>query len=59
MQMKEPVLLVGETGVGKTATVSYLAKLTGDGERRGVKLHMKCYKRWQFKEVSLVVHNWC
>ena len=25
----EPVLLVGETGVGKTATVSYLAQLTG------------------------------
>lgn len=41
MQMKEPVLLVGETGVGKTATVSYLAKLTGDEKRGGVKLHMK------------------
>ena len=25
----EPVLLVGETGVGKTATVSYLAQLVG------------------------------
>ena len=25
----EPVLLVGETGVGKTATISYLAQLTG------------------------------
>lgn len=25
----EPVLLVGETGTGKTSTVQYLAKLTG------------------------------
>ena len=25
----EPVLLVGETGVGKTATISHLARLTG------------------------------
>ncbi len=25
----EPVLLVGETGVGKTVTVSYLAQLAG------------------------------
>lgn len=25
----EPVLLVGDTGVGKTATVSYLAQLAG------------------------------
>ena len=25
----EPVLLVGETGVGKTATISYLAQLAG------------------------------
>jgi midasin len=29
VQMAEPVLLVGETGVGKTATVSYLASVTG------------------------------
>ena len=28
--MNEPVLLVGETGVGKTATVNYLAKITGE-----------------------------
>lgn len=27
--MNEPVLLVGETGVGKTASVNYLAKITG------------------------------
>jgi midasin len=27
--MAEPVLLVGETGVGKTATVNYLAQVTG------------------------------
>jgi midasin len=26
---KEPVLLVGETGTGKTATVQYLADKTG------------------------------
>lgn len=26
----EPVLLVGETGTGKTSTVQYLAKLTGE-----------------------------
>ncbi len=26
----EPVLLVGETGVGKTATINYLAKLAGE-----------------------------
>ena len=29
MQMNEPVLLVGETGVGKTAVVNYLSQLTG------------------------------
>lgn len=29
VQMSEPVLLVGETGVGKTATVNYLADVTG------------------------------
>ena len=29
MQMNEPVLLVGETGVGKTAAVNYLAAATG------------------------------
>lgn len=29
VQMSEPVLLVGETGVGKTATVNYLADITG------------------------------
>lgn len=27
---REPVLLVGETGTGKTSTVQYLAKLTGE-----------------------------
>lgn len=27
--LKEPVLLVGETGTGKTSTVQYLAKITG------------------------------
>jgi midasin (ATPase involved in ribosome maturation) len=30
VQMAEPVLLVGETGVGKTATVNYLAQVTGE-----------------------------
>ena len=29
VQMNEPVLLVGETGVGKTATLDYLSKITG------------------------------
>ena len=29
VQQKEPILLVGETGVGKTALVSYLASVTG------------------------------
>lgn len=29
VMQKEPVLLVGETGVGKTSTVQYLAKYTG------------------------------
>ena len=29
VQMSEPALLVGETGVGKTAAISYLAKATG------------------------------
>ena len=29
MQMNEPVLLVGETGVGKTAVVNFLSKVTG------------------------------
>ena len=29
VQIAEPVLLVGETGVGKTATVTYLANVTG------------------------------
>ena len=29
IQMKEPVLLVGETGVGKTAALSYLSQVTG------------------------------
>ena len=30
VQLGEPVLLVGETGVGKTAAVSYLANITGN-----------------------------
>ena len=30
IQMNEPVLLVGETGVGKTAVVNYLSQLTGN-----------------------------
>ena len=30
VQMSEPVLLVGETGVGKTAAVNYLAQITGE-----------------------------
>ena len=30
VQMNEPVLLVGETGVGKTAVVNYLSQLTGN-----------------------------
>ena len=29
VQMSEPVLLVGETGVGKTAAVNYLAAMSG------------------------------
>lgn len=29
VQMNEPVLLVGETGVGKTTTVHFLANVTG------------------------------
>ncbi len=32
VQMNEAVLLVGETGVGKTASVNYLAKITGQLE---------------------------
>ena len=28
--MNEPILLVGETGVGKTATVNYVANVTGE-----------------------------
>lgn len=28
---QEPVLLVGETGTGKTTTVQHLARITGDG----------------------------
>ena len=30
VQQQEPVLLVGETGVGKTALISYLASITGE-----------------------------
>ena len=30
VQQREPVLLVGETGVGKTVSVSYLAAMTGN-----------------------------
>lgn len=30
VQMNEPVLLVGETGVGKTAVVNFLSQLTGN-----------------------------
>jgi midasin len=30
VQMNEPVLLVGETGVGKTATLDYLSKISGN-----------------------------
>ena len=30
VQLNEPVLLVGETGVGKTAAVGYLATITGN-----------------------------
>lgn len=30
VQMNEPVLLVGETGVGKTAVVKFLSQLTGN-----------------------------
>jgi midasin len=33
VQMAEPVLLVGETGVGKTATVNYLAQVTGTADQ--------------------------
>ncbi len=29
VQMNEPVLLVGETGVGKTAIINYLSEVTG------------------------------
>jgi len=29
VQQQEPLLLVGETGVGKTALISYLASITG------------------------------
>ena len=29
VQLREPALLVGETGVGKTAAVSYLSSLVG------------------------------
>lgn len=30
VQMNEPVLLVGETGVGKTAVINFLSQLTGN-----------------------------
>ena len=36
MAKNEPVLLVGETGVGKTATINYLAQLAGMGVGVGV-----------------------
>ena len=29
VQLNEPVLLVGETGVGKTAAINYLSNITG------------------------------
>ena len=36
IQMNEPVLLVGETGVGKTAVVNYLSQLTGNIQVIGI-----------------------
>lgn len=44
----EPVLLVGETGTGKTSTVQYLAKLTG-------KLRIPKQAFVNFRSASLIV----
>ena len=51
IQMNEPVLLVGETGVGKTAVVNYLSQLTGNFLVIGIcsycvtKCHVICRKQ--------------
>ena len=42
VQMNEPVLLVGETGVGKTAVVNYLSQLSGNHTFRHFPLTL-CY----------------
>lgn len=36
IQVNEPVLLIGETGVGKTAVVNYLSQLTGNFLAKGI-----------------------
>ena len=44
--MSEPVLLVGETGVGKTATINYLAQVTGNQHSWSVTCMHSLFKGW-------------